>query len=756
MLTTTTLPQEADRLESLESYDVLDTPAEKAYDALTRLAADLCGTPLALINLVDADRFWFKSRYGTFPPELPREDALCGRVIRDSRELSVGDLRTAQASADHPLLAAGFLAYAGIPLIGRDGLPLGTLCVLDRRPRRFTQTQLGGLRQLAAQVVALLELRRAENASGRSPRSLIAEASDPVRLRQALDDGELRPHFQPMVDLRTGRTVGCEALLRWHHPQHGVLLPASFLSAIESSGLVLPVGREVLDRSLGTLAALRADPTVPALIGMAVNVSGAQLRQPGLAETVLQYLERHGIPAEDLSIELTETAALHDNDTAIARSELLVLREAGVHLALDDYGTGWSALARLLELPLTALKLDRSLVKGLPDDPRSLLLARSTFGLARDMGLAVVSEGVETTAQRDSLLDMGGQFGQGWLFSRPLDLPALLTRLREEARAQQEGGQDVPVRHVASSHAAPRAATLDAVLDALPDATALLDANGSITAVNLAWRMFTIDNGGATERTGVGVNYLAVCDSAASSGCQDAADAAAAIRAVLRGASVERDLEYACPSPAVGRWFMLRTTPLGHGRSGALISHVNTTRRKTAELELETRASHDPLTGLANRALLHRQLNAALAVGAGSSRQVGVLCLDLNGFKPVNDRFGHAAGDEVLLEVAHRLRGLVRPQDTVARAGGDEFTLVLPDITAPGLRRLEQRVTADLARPHVVYGQQLLVTASVGSHLATKGDDSAACLEVADQRMYVLKRRRTGPGPTALPTPRAS
>jgi GAF domain-containing protein len=177
MLTTTALPHEADRLESLASYDVLDTPAETAYDAVTRLAAELCGTPLALINLVDADRFWFKSRYGTFPPQLPREDDLCGRVIRDSRELSVGDLRTVQSSADHPLLAAGFLAYAGIPLIGRDGLPLGTLCVLDRRPRRFTHTQLGGLRQLAAQVVALLELRRAENTSGRRTRSLIAEAS---------------------------------------------------------------------------------------------------------------------------------------------------------------------------------------------------------------------------------------------------------------------------------------------------------------------------------------------------------------------------------------------------------------------------------------------------------------------------------------------------------------------------------------------------------------------------------------------------
>ncbi len=695
MLTTTSLPSEADRLESLASYDVLDTPAEAAYDAVTRLAAELCGTPLAAVNLVDRDRFWLKSRYGSLQQEYPRNDGFSGRVVLDGRELVVGDLRQGERWAGHPLLATGVSAYAGIALIGRDGLPLGTLCVLDRRPRRFSQTQLSGLRELAAQVVALLELRRADHTSGRLTCSLIAEASDLLRLRHALEDGELRPHFQPIVDLRTGLTLGCEALLRWHHPQHGVLPPAAFLSAIESSGLMLPVGREVLDQSLRTLAALRADPTVPTWIGMAVNVSGVQLRQPGLAETVMRYLERHGIPAEALSVELTETAALHD--TAVARTELLALREAGVHLALDDYGTGWSALARLLELPLTALKLDRSLVTGLPGDPRSLLMARSTFSLAHDMGLAVVSEGVETTAQRDSLLELGGRFGQGWLFSRPLDPAALLTRLREEARVQQECGKSVPRRLWSASIPKPRALQSDTVLDALPDATALLDEHGVITAVNLAWRMFTVDNDGTPQSTGVGVDYLAVCDRAADKGCEDAAQAGAAVRAVLHGASVERDLEYACPSPSVGRWFMLRTTPLGHGRSGALISHVNTTRRKTAELELERQASQDPLTGLANRSLLHSRLSAALTQGAGPSKQVGVLCLDLNGFKPINDRFGHAAGDEVLLEVAHRLRTLVWPQDTVARPGGDEFTIVLPGITAAGLRRMEQQVTSALA-----------------------------------------------------------
>jgi diguanylate cyclase (GGDEF)-like protein len=303
---------------------------------------------------------------------------------------------------------------------------------------------------------------------------------------------------------------------------------------------------------------------------------------------------------------------------------------------------------------------------------------------------------------------------------------------------------------------APRAPWSDTVLDALPDATALLDAQGIITAVNLAWRMFTLDNGGTAEDTGVGTDYLAVCDRAAAHGCEDAAHAAAAVRAVLRGASVAQEVEYACPSPSAGRWFVLRTTPLASARAGALVSHVNTTRRKNAELELEGQASQDPLTGLANRALLRSRLTAALTPGAGPGKRVGILCLDLNGFKPVNDRFGHAAGDEVLLEVSHRLRKVVRPQDTIARSGGDEFAVVLPDITATGLRRVEQQIAQALAAPHLVHGQQWRVGASAGSHLAMIGDDVGDSLQVADERRRAAKRHGASSAPVPLPRPRAS
>jgi EAL domain-containing protein (putative c-di-GMP-specific phosphodiesterase class I) len=426
-------PHEAERLESLRSYELLETPPEPAYDGLTRLAALLCKTPVALISLVDDSREWFKSTYGFSMDEAPRESAICSDVVADQRPIVVQDAVRDTRYGDNPGVtgAPGIRAYAGVPLIGRDGLALGALCVIDWRPRRFSPTHVDGLELLATQVVAQLELRRVDVAAGRGPGTLLTEASDPLRLRQALDNGEFVPHFQPMVDLHTGLTRGFEALLRWQHPSHGLLPPALFLPAIESSRLVIPVGRQVLDCSLDMVVQLNADPTVPETLGVAVNVSGVQLQQPGIAETVLSSLERHGLPTAQLSVEITETAPIFEPE--VARRELLTLREAGVNLALDDYGMGYSALSRLLELPLSALKLDRSLVDGLPGNERSVAVAKSTLALAGDMGIEVVCEGIETVAQHQALLEMGANYGQGWLFARPMDRHALVSHLRSQA-----------------------------------------------------------------------------------------------------------------------------------------------------------------------------------------------------------------------------------------------------------------------------------------------------------------------------------
>jgi diguanylate cyclase (GGDEF)-like protein len=279
------------------------------------------------------------------------------------------------------------------------------------------------------------------------------------------------------------------------------------------------------------------------------------------------------------------------------------------------------------------------------------------------------------------------------------------------------------------------------VLDALPDSTAILDRSGTIIAVNRAWRMFALDNGGLPETTGVGVNYLQVCTRAAESGCTDAEEVWLGLQAVLAGDTVESDREYPCPSPIVDRWFNSRITPIGGPTGGAVASHVNISRRIQSEQELAHQASHDSLTGLGNRVLFNEELDRALSVrpGRASEPDVGVLYIDLDGFKAINDAFGHDAGDEVLLTAAHRLRTIVRPQDTVARLGGDEFAVCAPRITSEGLANLAQRMSAVLAEPHQVHGRLVCVGGSVGACLAAAGDPVAEATRRADQAMYLIK-----------------
>jgi diguanylate cyclase (GGDEF)-like protein len=276
------------------------------------------------------------------------------------------------------------------------------------------------------------------------------------------------------------------------------------------------------------------------------------------------------------------------------------------------------------------------------------------------------------------------------------------------------------------------------LLDAMPDSTAVLDETGTIVAVNHAWQMFTHDNGGEPSTTGPGVNYLSVCSASAAAGSADAAEVEIALRQVIDGETVESVLDYPCPSPVVGRWFTLRATPIA-GQRGVLVSHTNITRRKVAELDLERRASQDPLTGLANRERFSQQLEAVQSESSGLAG-VAVVYLDLNGFKPVNDTFGHAAGDEILQAVSGRLREVVRPQDTVARLGGDEFAVVVPGMTAPALARFASRLKDVLLVPHLVHGQSVTVGASIGAYLARADDSPAQAVERADAAMYAAKR----------------
>ncbi len=383
--------------------------------------------------------------------------------------------------------------------------------------------------------------------------------------------------------------------------------------------------------------------------------------------------------------------------------------------------------------------------------------------LAGHLGLTVTIEGIETPQQAVLASALKCQYGQGYLWSEPVAAAAVTVGAAPPLAVPSIGsrlgvGPPVPwqqhhpdpcrgdalvagpnaVAHAGQPALGPTLAA--AVLEATPDATAVVDEAGTIVAINRAWRMFALDYGGTEASTGVGVNYLQVCERAAHSGSAEARQVYADLSAVLAGRYREAELEYPCSSPAIGRWFLLRISRLSGSGSGAVISHVNITRRKMAENELAHGASHDPLTGLANRTLLHARLRKALArpnrrEGVGT----GVLFVDLDGFKVINDTFGHAAGDEVLQTVAHRLRELTRPSDTIGRLGGDEFAVVIPGTGQPRLTQLAAAIDGALSQPHRIYGRIMIVSGSIGTHLALAGDDPKAALHAADTAMYAAK-----------------
>ena len=236
-----------------------------------------------------------------------------------------------------------------------------------------------------------------------------------VELRQALNDDVLQVHYQGEWDLVSGDLLGAEALVRWDHPVDGLLVAADFVPLAEERGLINQLGRRVLVRACQDMATWIGGRTQPFVLR--VNLAAAQLRQPDLADQVADILEDGGLRPEALCLELTESTLLADplGSAPIFAS----LRELGVGLAIDDFGTGYSSLGQLRHLPMTALKIDRSFVGGLPNSEVDRAIVRVTVQLADALGVSVTAEGIETEAQRDALVELGCRRGQGFLFGRP-------------------------------------------------------------------------------------------------------------------------------------------------------------------------------------------------------------------------------------------------------------------------------------------------------------------------------------------------
>jgi EAL domain-containing protein (putative c-di-GMP-specific phosphodiesterase class I) len=370
---------------------------------------------------------------------------MCADVVKANAPLIVSDTAEHHRYAGRPSNIGGaqVRAYAGIPLVGRDGLPLGDFSVSDTGPRDFSERDLTVLAALADAAVALLERHRSELETGRSAvpsmpggvegTGVLDNAGfSAAGVRRALERGEIEVHFQPIVSIPEGRMTGLEALARWNLPGVGLISPEFFLPHVEASPLLSQAFTEhVLNSSCSQLAAWHALGAPD--LRVSVNVSGFDVTGGMLPSMVSTAVTNADIAYDCLTIEITETVNLRDRDVAI--SHLGRIRDLGVRVTLDDFGVGYSSLEHAGLLPITGLKLDRSFVAGLGRSTAMGATLDSVVQLCEALEFDLVGEGVETAEVARLLAEAGVSLAQGYFFSRPVPFATISDLIRSARRA---------------------------------------------------------------------------------------------------------------------------------------------------------------------------------------------------------------------------------------------------------------------------------------------------------------------------------
>jgi diguanylate cyclase (GGDEF)-like protein len=263
-------------------------------------------------------------------------------------------------------------------------------------------------------------------------------------LNHALEQNEFTVQYQPRVDLRTGVVSGAEALLRWWNPELGTVSPAQFIPLAEDTGLIVPIGRWILRAACRQNVAWHRSG-LPRMI-IAVNLSPRQFKDPALLDDIAAALEETGLSPQLLELEITESMIMHDVDRAVERAA--AIKDLGVRLAIDDFGTGYSSLSQLKRFPIDTLKIDRSFVRDVPDNPEDRAIAEAIISLGKTLGVTVVAEGVESAKQLEFLREHDCDEMQGFYFGRPCHPDAFAELLEVESNQilpapVEEGGISV-------------------------------------------------------------------------------------------------------------------------------------------------------------------------------------------------------------------------------------------------------------------------------------------------------------------------
>jgi EAL domain-containing protein (putative c-di-GMP-specific phosphodiesterase class I) len=249
-------------------------------------------------------------------------------------------------------------------------------------------------------------------------------------LRQAVEHKEFAVHYQPIIALETGRLAGFEALVRWNHPRRGMISPADFIPVAEETGLIVPIGQWVLEEACKKVREWQVSSPGHRALSLSVNLSARQVAQPDLLERIEGALSESNLQPHHLKLEITESVVMGNAEAAAQMFKQL--RSLGVQLSIDDFGTGYSSLSYLHRFPLNYLKIDRSFVMRMTTDNENAIV-KTIATLAKNLGMQVIAEGIETEEQYQRLKELGCEYGQGYLFSRPVDADSAFRLLAKDS-----------------------------------------------------------------------------------------------------------------------------------------------------------------------------------------------------------------------------------------------------------------------------------------------------------------------------------
>ncbi len=716
--------RETARQAALHSYAVLDTPAEAVFDDFTVLAARACQTPIALVSLVDAQRSWFKSHLGTELCGAPREISFCAHALDGADTLLVPDALADPRFAGNPVVSGplGIRFYAGAPLVTDEGLVLGTLCVFDTRPRQLSAEQLDTLQRLARQVMQLLELRRLTQRHGLAQTRLLQQAGELQRLAIVAERTHnivmllsakghiewVNTAFQRCTGYETCEVLGKTPAMLLHVPGTG-REPFHALEAARAEGRAC---RTQLPNRLrdGRVRWFDVDmqplhDTTGALLGfssVATDVTELVTEREFL-RTLLQALPV-GVLVRDTQARIVEANTAAQAITRKSRDELLGDTLMGtVWEAHDDSDQPMAAPSHPVQRVLAGLEVQPDELMSLrsADGSRRWLRIRAAPLPAADGSLAgVVTVFSDETRQhlQDKMLHIARNAARvapwtmdmsTWLASFDLESAAVLDLSLGHGSAQQDG--QVSVDWWPAVHHEDQAGTQLALQRHLDDPDLPYRAEYRLRNRHGVWRWF-----------------------------------------LACGAVIERAPD---------------GTPL---KLAGMLMDVDDRRR--AQAALERAATTDELTGLPNRRELQLRLQQVLAASQRRGRCGALLMLDLDHFKRINDTLGHACGDQLLQALTTRLQQVLRAEDTLARMGGDELMVILPEIgdhpeaAALHAQQVADKLQAALAAPFELSAGDYNLGASIGITVFPKGggDTAADLVREADTAMYEAKAAGRG------------